>query len=229
MDCHEVFLPDKLFRHRILQISSEKLPEEFDHIKKIHWESISYRLRIARCLKKGFFPHYHLLDEEIISILEKNGLKLSDRKLKPRTLITSDLNHNFYMGDEDHLRFEMISSNLKNFVSLRKFFFYKFRFLFQPGLWAWKPRIGFINACPTNCGRGDRLSVMARTPTKDFMALLAMNLNQWGFGLEFSQIADANLGNEKKKDSVLVQFSIKNPNPNQKLRFFKILSLLGLG
>lgn len=134
----------------------------------------------------------------------------------------------FYMGDEDHLRMEWIQTPVSFLKNGPYVFPGSLRFLFEKCLWAWDPKIGFLNSCPTNCGRGDRLSVQARTRPEFLFSILPSIKNQLGFSLDFRRIADESKESRNEKDTDLVQISIKNANPFQKLRFFKILGLLGL-
>lgn len=224
--CHQFFLPSKLTRvvskHRDLLDSLD----DFKLANKIHWTDVSFRLRIARCFRNGFFPFYNRLEDRARELLHKNGFVLTENKLETQPLVSGA---KFYLGEEDHLRFEWILGSQPSFLRARFLKLGNLRFLFERGIWAWHPKIGFINSCPTNCGRGDRLSVQARTTPENVLHISRAIQNHTGFGLDFSHIADGNGKSDTENSSVLVQISAKNANPIQKLRFFKILGLLGLG
>jgi protein-arginine kinase len=223
--CHEIFLPGKLVR--VTQNSKDRLVDlqNIKALPAISWKEISFRLRIARCLRQGFFPYYARSEDVIRNLLTKNGLQLTESGLETKPAAG---NGRYYLGEEDHLRWEWISAKAPNSPPLRIQVLPFSRFLYERGLWAWDPQVGFINSCPTNCGRGDRLSVQARTTRESVLAISSSITNYLSFGLDFSSMADVQRENGAESQSVLVQISCKNGNPVQKLRFFKILGLLGL-
>lgn len=224
-DCHDTFFPGKLIR---VPVEHKKLLTRIKDIKsvrKIEWSDVTYRLRLARCFRKGFFPFYTNEKDKTRSLLDRHGFEMGENAREAK--VNAD-GIKFYTGDEDHLRMEWMQTP----VSLAKNGCFhlpgSLRFLYEKGLWAWNPKVGFLNSCPTNCGRGDRLSVQARTNPESLFLILSSIGNQLGFSLEFRKIADESKVSRNGKDTVLVQISIKNANPFQKLRFFKILGLLGL-
>jgi len=224
--CHEIFLPNKLKRVPTKHRDFLESLHDLRFLKKINWTDISFRLRVARCFRKGFFPFYSRLEDRARELLVQKGFVLAENGLETVPLVSGA---KFYLGEEDHLRFEWILGKNPSFLRSRFLKLGNLRFLFEPGLWAWNPKIGFINSCPTNCGRGDRLSVQAKASPEEAFLVSQTLQNHTGFGLDFSLNTDVKRENEKENSSVLVQISAKNANPIQKLRFFKILGLLGLG
>jgi len=192
-------------------------------------------------LRDGFFPYYSAATDQIISLLGENEIPLD---LKSSSSIVSETHpYRFYWKEEDHLRFEWIFPWEKKKslpatdqnLPLQESFSKKWRnskkkirnILFRKGLWAWSIRTGFLNSCPTNTGRGDRLSLQWKIPSYLYSALEAYLSPILGFGLEFKLVTDDRSGREREDSEVQVQFSCKNANPIQKLRFHKILGLLG--
>jgi hypothetical protein len=224
--CHKV-----LFSGNLSRLGNKNRDANIDLINDL--ESIrraihspAYRLRIARCLRKGFFPHYTSQVEEIRSLLSRLEIPFHDTKNESLEL---NIGEKFYFGEEDHLRYEWKSNEPSIFLQNKIWNSHFLRFLFLKQLWAWEKNIGFINSCPTNCGRGDRLSVQFRIPKTTFFDLIRQLSPFLGFGIDFLPKLESEVGKILDSDLILVQISCKNAVPRQKLRFFKILGLLGLG
>jgi len=226
--CPYIFLPKQIRRAKFLPIAKFEL-EKLTNVKEFphpNWTGIRYRLRIARCLRKGFFPYYARYEDEILNLLEKAKL-IQLHQVKKKDSNTSQGLH-FYFGDEDHLRFEIVGEK-SEFQSMFSDTYHDCKkFLYQTNLWAYETPIGFINSCPTNCGRGDRMSVQAKIESKYVPELVNYLEPLMGFGIEFSPQVDVHSREKLETNRVLVQISCKNAFPSQKLRFFKILGLLGL-
>ncbi|TGN21106.1 hypothetical protein [Leptospira idonii] len=230
--CIFVFLPESSFS-RISSDQIIKLRESETALKPKHkfdWKNISFRVRITRCLREGFFPYYSSEKGSIVSFLEKKGLALQEGEFSESKGLetTSEQMERFYSNGEDHLRYEKIWKQ-DTFDGKKQGLDGKFlKILFEKGIWAWSPRIGFINSCPTNCGRGDRLSVQARLSPSDFSLASDYLTPFLGFGVEFTVLSDDRRDGSLSSVGVPTQISCKNGNPIQKRRFFKILGLLGL-
>lgn len=224
--CHKVLFSGNL--SRLGNINKNPNLDSINNLETIR-QAIhlpTYRLRIARCLRKGFFPHYTSQVEEIRSLLSRLEIPLHDSKNESLELAIGE---RFYFGEEDHLRYEWKSNEPTIFLQNRIWNSHLLRFLYLKQLWAWEKNIGFINSCPTNCGRGDRLSVQFRIPKPAFFDLIRQFSPFLGFGIDFLPKPESYEGNILESDPILVQISCKNAVPPQKLRFFKILGLLGLG
>ncbi|TGN07142.1 hypothetical protein [Leptospira ilyithenensis] len=241
--CFSCFLPKDWTRF-YSQNREISVPVKIDHSPYPHislFREVTCRIRLTRCLRDGFFPYYSPANDKIISLLEEKGIPL-DLKTSS-SVVSPDYPYRFYWKEEDHLRLEWIFtwekgsilSDEDGFSPFSKNFFKKIKgskkkvreILFRKGLWAWSTRTGFLNSCPTNAGRGDRLSLQWKMPMflyNDLEAYLSLIL---GFGLEFRLITDDKRGRKGEDSEVQVQFSCKNANPIQKLRFHKILGLLG--
>jgi protein-arginine kinase len=226
MNCPDFFFPNAIKRVHPLLPEKIKSLAALRTFSPTNWKDIRFRIRIARCFRQGFFPRFTRREEEVKKLLFEEGFA---KKSGTELSIPLREGTRFYLGEEDHIRFEWILPGASNFPWFKLQEREEVRFLFRPRLWAWKREWGFINSCPTNCGRGDRLSVQMGTSPAVFASLSQVLSPHMGFGIEFSKVADEERAREKENASVLVQISCKNGNPLQKLRFFKILGLLGLG
>ncbi|WP_108976647.1 hypothetical protein [Leptospira ryugenii] len=213
-DCYQVFEPN-LGRFHLLQRQN---PSQ-ERVPRFPWLSKSYRIRITRSFRQGFFTYYERRQEEVETLLTKNGFTLGEK------VSHTFGNHRFYQDGEDHLRWECISHSLPLIISDR---FRIQNILFQAKLWAWKAEIGFLNSCPSNCGRGDRLSVQALLPVQSWTDWQNFQGKWEGSGILCIVPNTKGEGENTGTNQFLVQISIKNAVPAQKLRFFKILGLLGL-
>ncbi|BDA77904.1 hypothetical protein LPTSP3_g08340 [Leptospira kobayashii] len=192
-------------------------------------------------MRDGFFPYYTPAEDKIISLLREKEIPL-DLKTSG-SFVSTDHPYRFYWKEEDHLRWEWIfvweKGNIRAGKGGNSYFPDAFlkkikdskkkvrEILFRKGLWAWSPKTGFLNSCPTNAGRGDRLSLQWKMPMSLYSELEAYLSPILGFGIEFRLVTDDKKGREGEDSEVQVQFSCKNANPIQKLRFHKILGLLG--
>lgn len=209
------------------------IPQEFvEELKKLlngnHFRIVSVRLRLARNLRAGTFPYFDSQTKKLESLVPDLGIPIG----KYQSLASGKGQVRLYLGSEDHIRFEWTSEFSDPWIVTRvippqlraiKHFF------FQPHLWAYKRGLGFINSCPTNWGRGDRISAIIEIQSHDFFPILSKLSKLNEFGIEFALLSDGRKeeGVEKKL-GVLTKISVKNARPVQKREFFKILSLLTL-
>lgn len=111
-----------------------------------------YRLRYSRSIKNRFYqPGIHE-KEEIQSFIEQKIVNLPE--LSKRNHLIRNNRWYIYFFDEDHVRLEAFFTNgvPKLEMNIKKFLF--------SGYFAYTSSIGFISSCPTNCGRGNKLSVI---------------------------------------------------------------------
>ncbi|PJZ79652.1 ATP--guanido phosphotransferase [Leptospira meyeri] len=196
---------------------------------------LSLRTRITRNLKSKLFPFYEPSDVEIKRMLVERKM---DSFLYPNGSLPTetrdknlDSTMGFYLGSEDHLRFEkilsgeewklgMIRPHLGSQTRL-------FRFLFQKGIWAKLPGLGFISSCPTNLGAGRRDSVLLGVDPEFVIGFFSNLKTLSEFGIEFAPSTDHRLRNIGKDRVLVVKISWKNASVVQKRQFYKILGLLG--
>ncbi|PJZ44373.1 ATP--guanido phosphotransferase [Leptospira brenneri] len=220
-----------------------KIPEPFLQTLEIFVKKnsksitlLSLRTRITRNLKSNLFPYYDSLVEKSKQLLVDFGLEesLYPGGIPPTRLEgeKSVLGMGFYLGSEDHIRWENLiftkeknlggypSAKPKNWISI-------FRFLFKKPLWASAPEVGFISSCPTNLGRGRRDSLLVAVAVdvvSEFFSILRTLVD---FGIEFAPSSDHRIGNIGKERVLVVKISWKNASVAQKRDFYKILGLLG--
>jgi len=108
-------------------------------------ERISFRYRIARCFSKGFFPYWDRQE------LQAERFRAEIAPFSRGNLVSP--------ATEDHLRWEWWENSPWSLEEKR--------FWCNRKLWAWRPGLGFLNACPTNRGRGDRLSLRFSATPKE--------------------------------------------------------------
>ncbi len=225
-------------------ITFKKIPNFFyENLRSLtqakDFEVVSLRYRISRNLKSGFFPFYDSQLPAIQKIFNKTDVtKNSGAAIFSFGIET----FRTYSESEDHLRMEWIYDSfseqaITNFDSCLRELQTRIQNLNPEGLsllsskdlWAYKPKIGWINSCPTNWGRGDRLSVILRLHGNAQATILTKLSKLSDFGIEFALLSDGTtIGGGAKSLGVLTKISVKNVGAVQKREFFKILSLLTL-
>lgn len=187
---------------------------------------VSFRYRIARNIKNSIF-----------SELNKDSTNQSHKTnpdfifLQEKWKLLSQLpGFQLVFGDEDEIRLEAkkkvllaeinpqtISQAIYGFFS----WFYKpeyqpfYQFLWNRNIFSYIYGIGFINSCPTNCGRGDRFSVLIPfTENTDILKKEWTVLwSKAGFSLELL----------REKEGTFWKISIKNFQLQRKFYFQRIL------
>ncbi len=196
------------FEAGLKEIDSHRLP-------------FTYRFRIARNPKNSIYPKQSGKKDRFIGWFLEKGENISSRPSSPAK---KDKNQDFgerfpwhdgtlLAGDEDHIRWEYVTDSLFDLNSvLESNFLGKFwereRFDFIEGT-------GFITACPTNSGQGDKLSIAIPAKLADTGELVGFRLpTDWGFY------------REELKDRLV--FFRKNFGRNRKNSFFNLVSYLAL-
>ncbi|MDF3818879.1 ATP--guanido phosphotransferase [Leptospira sp. 96542] len=189
---------------------------------------LSYRIRYTRNLKTGYFPYYDAQENGVKQLLGESGfyLQLEPKQVDPNKIPVES--ERFYLGGEDHLRYERIFFKKRGFLekkseslrAIRKFFFRKSVFAYERG-------VGFISSCPTNLGLGLRVSVLVLVPEDQIAIIFPFLANLHVFGIEFAASSDHGRETPKENLGVIAKISCKNPTPVQKREFFKFLGLLG--
>jgi protein-arginine kinase len=218
----------KLEKKRVKPLPQEFTEELKSLTKDNQFRIVSVRFRLARNLRVGAFPYFDSQIKKLESLLSPLGIPVE----KNRTLGQGLGQYRLYFGSEDHIRFEWVVVSTDLSVSSKAIFAQLERvrdLFFQPHLWAYKRGLGFINSCPTNWGRGDRISAIIEIQSHNFFPILSKLSKLNEFGIEFAPLSDG-LKEEgvQKKLGVLTKISVKNARPVQKREFFKILSLLTL-
>lgn len=218
-------IPNSFYENLISSFNSEDL------------EIVSLRYRVSRNLKSGLFPFY---DSQLTAVQKLMEIPEFQRMKEIRSLSFGRETFRTYLQSEDHMRMEWIydsfsETSISNFQpSLREL---QTRlqnpnpdllsFLSSKDIWACEPKIGWINSCPTNWGRGDRLSVVFRIKGNAKATILTKLSKLTDFGIEFALLSDGTTsGGGGKSLGVLTKISVKNVGAVQKREFCKILSLL---
>ncbi|TGL88581.1 ATP--guanido phosphotransferase [Leptospira congkakensis] len=220
------------------KIIPEKQIQTLENFVKENTKSLtllSLRTRITRNLKSNLFPFYEpselkskqlLVENKMESFLYPNGsLSIETRNENPESMM------GFYLGSEDHLRFEKILSGKDwksgNFPSYFESKTRLFRFLLQKEIWANLPELGFISSCPTNLGAGRRDSLLVAVAPEAVYEFFSNLQTLSEFGIEFAPSSDHRFRNIGKDRVLVVKISWKNARVVQKRKFYKILGLLG--
>jgi len=134
----------------------------------------------------------------------------------------------FRLGDEDELRFEAIgelwkAGNPQPSPSMGSIYEKEFRSIVKwlscPKRFAFHRRLGFVNSCPTNAGRGDRFSLVIDA-SQNFDTNLCREQKVWeekGFSFAFLWEKKASGGDRKVFAGWKV--SVKNFNFQRKFYF----------
>jgi hypothetical protein len=203
----------------------QKIPESFRwDMGKNETIYFSSRYRIARNIRRSFFINRRYEREAILDFLNSYFPRLKlIQKVEGVEYWSSweekeDLKINFLVGDEDQIRWEICwqgiygkdqileapdflrKKQLVNFISNRQLFSYHKNW-------------GFLNSCPTNCGRGDRFSMILQKHSPPGMH---SNFQEDWF-LEGDGIRLSILDFEKKQEKRRI--SIKNFNKRRKFYF----------
>ncbi|TGK78949.1 ATP--guanido phosphotransferase [Leptospira noumeaensis] len=220
------------------KIISDKEIQTLENFVKENPKSLtllSLRTRITRNLKSNLFPFYEPSELKSKQLLVDNKM---DFFLYPnQSLSTETRNENpesmmgFYLGSEDHIRFEKIvpggqwcrkknESGFGNYLSI-------YRFFFQKENWAHHPELGFVSSCPTNLGAGRRDSLLVAVEPEAVSEFFSKLQSLLEFGIEFAPSSDHRTRNIGKDRVIVVKISWKNASVIQKRKFYKILGLLG--
>lgn len=202
-DCHRVFFSDLSWNALSSESQSFKV---FEKLAKINGLSPkerrpSFRFRLSRCFARGFFPYFDRQSSRIEETVKEASQCLESGRFCPSI--------------EDHFRWEWVGGPKE----WRSFRLAKatHAFFCNQTLWAYSRGVGFLNSCPTNCGRGDRFSLQWEVSSEERSVFLESRIN-------WKDI----LPRTSDKGSHRIQISWKNLRPRQKLEIQKILSLLDL-
>lgn len=200
-----------------------------------HLSLLSFRTRITRNLKSNLFPFYETFEDKSKRLLVDNKM---DVYLYPDGFFSNpprtaepERAMGFYLGSEDHIRWESIwvfpPKNSLFFPLREKKKISIFRFLFQKSHWAHVPEWGFVSSCPTNLGMGRRDSVLLGVDPELAIRFFSNLQTLSEFGIEFAPSTDHRFRNIGKDRVLIVKISWKNASVVQKRQFYKILGLLG--
>jgi hypothetical protein len=199
--CHSLFLNSRSLRTPAFPERNisyfEKFLQKGDLAPKER--DFSLRYRISRCFSGGFFPYFDRQTE--------NAEKWAEQA---RQVLRSG---RFFPNKEDHFRWEWITK--EDFRAEPKLSPQETEFFSNNQIWAFSKKIGFLNSCPTNCGRGDRFSIQLEVSERERANLLQSNWN-------WKDIARG----VSKPGLFRIQLSWKNLGARQKLFIQKILGLL---
>ncbi len=220
-----------------------KFPKEIslkkNNSEKMKW---SIRYRIARNLKKQIFPILNSDNSKAIELIQKNFPKLINFQawkdsqefnftkrniLKTNFTNEKDVIVNFLLGDEDGIRCEFLlkgkglppkSMILPEFIGKNEIL----AFLNQRSIFSYRKGWGFLNSCPTNSMRGDRLSLQIDLPMErsDGMQTGLEDSFQWKWeenSISFAVISS--YGGVGKS-----VFSVKNFTKRRKNHFLTLLN-----
>lgn len=126
--------------------------------------NISVRYRIARNID-GFLLGRHSENNEILLTTIRNLFVDWDLSSIQPNLVQKNGKYHLHFFDEDHIRIEFFPNHLTEleFSIQEKEFWNNTRYF------AFAKKLGFLNSCPTNLGRGNKLSIR-------FMGIPAKNL-----------------------------------------------------
>ncbi|MCC5816390.1 MAG: hypothetical protein JJT78_16695 [Leptospira sp.] len=204
---------------------SQKIPRSFQwDMGKNETIYFSSRYRIARNIRRSFFINRGYDREAILDFLHSYfpRLKLIQKKGFVEYWSSweekENLKINFLVGDEDQIRWEICWQGVynKDIVLEVPIFARKNRlvsFISNRQLFSYHKNWGFLNSCPTNCGRGDRFSLILQ---KNSPPGLNSNFQEDWF-LEGDGIRLSILDFEKKQEKRGI--SIKNFNKRRKFYF----------
>ncbi len=213
-NCYSQFFENNQAAYKFSIPHFPEIPKQYQalNISKIQkkWENLnlSYRFRFARNVK-GFPLGVHSK--------ENNKLKSTLRNLFCDTDI-SDFsagrknfykNFYYYFFDEDHIRLEIFPQNILQleepwipFASHKRYF-------------EFSKKLGYINACPTNLGRGNKFSILAEILPNRNLALFKKLLN-----LPFAKMEQTGIDVHKKQKII---FFIKNYNSFRLEKFIQTI------
>ncbi|MCW7482623.1 ATP--guanido phosphotransferase [Leptospira kanakyensis] len=225
-------------KQNLKKIISDKEIQTIENFVKENTNSLtllSLRTRITRNLKSNLFPYYEPSELKSKQLLAGSHL---DPYLYPDGLLpTETRNENpessmgFYLGSEDHIRFEKIVPGKEWYRAKKWVGFGKdlsiYRFFFQKENWAHHPELGFVSSCPTNLGAGRRDSLLVAVEPEAVSEFFSNLQTLSEFGIEFAPSTDHRTRNIGKDRVVVVKISWKNASVVQKRKFYKILGLLG--
>lgn len=202
-NCHSLFIPSSALKTPLFPEFDLSYFENFlqkgDLFPKER--AISLRYRLSRCFKGGFFPYF-----------DRQAEKAEIWAKKAKQILRSG---QFFPNKEDHFRWEWIAR--EDFRVGPRLSPQEIDFFSNHQIWAFSKKTGFLNSCPTNCGRGDRFSIQWEVSEREREFLLLSHRN-W---------KDIPRGGSNP-GSFRIQLSWKNLGAKQKLFVQKILGLLDL-
>lgn len=140
----------------------------------------------------------------------------------PKKKSNSILEIGFILGDEDQIRWEIFwkgriqieeSVQMPNFPRKKELF----SFLGHRELFSFHKNWGFLNACPTNCGRGDRFSILIQRGGSPKIG--ETREDDWFFEKNGIRLSILNQGKNSEKRYI----SVKNFNKRRKIYFLQYL------
>ncbi|XDD50047.1 ATP--guanido phosphotransferase [Leptospira sp. WS92.C1] len=133
---------------------SQKL-EELDRISP----PFTYRFRIGRNLAGRIYPTASGVPTQILKEFLLTSMKVDSIFLAPKELPLRIPwgEGNLFLGDEEHIRWEVISGSISEFFGkIENSPLEKFQ---NPKLFDWDEQIGYVTACPTNAELGTKISL----------------------------------------------------------------------
>lgn len=234
-------IPDKIF-----EIPESILSETRNKFQSLKHGShkplyVSTRYRIARNFKKQIFPFFRKdtnYEESILAQRFDHLGKFSNisPQIRFANLITErDWKGNIILGDEDGIRLELIHkqeihhkdgrSSWNSFHFPAKFHTLV-HFFRNPNLFSHRMDWGYLNSCPTNARRADRISIqMSTSTTKVDWDSVSEEMN-WEIGFEENGIRFA--GKELKNLELSLTFSVKNFTRKRKNHFLSSVNSIVL-
>ncbi|NCN08719.1 MAG: hypothetical protein GW938_02620 [Leptospira sp.] len=202
---------------------------------------ISIRYRIARNLHKQIFPFFRKdtsLEEKYFknNFPELGEFKNISKHIRKATLFENQGSiGNIILGDEDGIRLEVmqsfqneLSSELPNIFLLKKplNMLRIYRFFMDPTRFSHRIDWGYLNSCPTNAARADRLSIqISQVALNRDLGDLNKDLS-WDQNFEGNGISFASRGLEYGKMDYF--FSVKNFTQKRKNHFLSSVNSIVL-
>lgn len=234
-------IPDQIF-----EIPESYLSETRNKFQSLKHDDhkplfVSTRYRIARNFKKHIFPFFRKDTNYEESVLTRSFDLLGKfSNLSPHIRFANLINErdwqgNFILGDEDGIRFELIHKQeiylQKGRSSWVSFHFPgKFHkllhFLRNPNLFCHRMDWGYLNSCPTNAKRADRISIQLSTSATKVDWDSVSEERNWDLGFEENGIRFA--GKELKNLELSLTFSVKNFTRKRKNHFLSSVNSIVL-
>lgn len=128
-----------------------------------------------------------LTNEQVLSLVERHCIspEFAQEKEGRLLLLSADESVSVMVGEEDHLRIQVISAN-KNLASCMALANQLDDLLDEQLEFAFDEKLGYLTQCPTNLGTGLRASVMLHLPALEqtgAAAKLAANVQKLGLTL----------------------------------------------
>ncbi|MCW7493351.1 ATP--guanido phosphotransferase [Leptospira sp. 2 VSF19] len=235
--CVQVFEYPKFTKTQIIPKNRIDVLEKFVKENSRFLTILSFRTRITRNIKSNRFPFYDSLFDKSKQLLVENEMEywLYPNGLYPPNTLSENFEERmgFYLGSEDHIRWEKISfpyplgGNDGSSLTEKKTKHKIFRFLLLKENWAEFAEIGYISSCPTNLGAGRRDSVLVSVDSVVSPKFFSILQTLTEFGIEFAPSSDHSFRKIGKNPVLVVKISWKNARAVQKRQFYKILGLRG--